>query len=147
MTESGTCQARSNVPSPHDLPRADIVIYDGSCAYCCRQVERLVRWDGRDRLASLSLHDPLAAECCPDLTHDQLMEQMYVVTREGRRYGGAAAFRYLTRRLPRLWLLAPLLHIPFSLPLWQWVYRQVARRRYRLSQDAACGDTCDVHLR
>jgi predicted DCC family thiol-disulfide oxidoreductase YuxK len=73
---------------------------------------------------------------------------MYVITPEGRRYGGAAAFRYLTRRLPRLWILAPLLHLPFSLPLWQWAYRQVARRRYQLAKSEPCeGDVCKVHFK
>jgi predicted DCC family thiol-disulfide oxidoreductase YuxK len=78
------------------------------------------------------------------------MEQMYVVDRHGRRRGGAAAFRYLTRRLPRLWLLAPIMHIPFSLPLWQWGYRQVAKRRYKIAgkNDGGCdGDACAVHFK
>jgi predicted DCC family thiol-disulfide oxidoreductase YuxK len=99
------------------------------------------------RLSFVSLHDPLVAERYPDLSHEQLMEQMYLVTQSGHRYGGAAAFRYLTRRLPRLWVLAPLLHLPFSLPLWQWAYRQVAKRRYRWNQKSDCGDTCEVHFR
>ena len=52
----------------------------------------------------MSLHDPLVGERFPDLTHEQLMEQMYVVDRAGRRHGGAGAIRYLSRRLPRLWV-------------------------------------------
>ncbi len=136
------------LPQIEDRPEADVVIYDGHCRFCTNQVRRLAQWDGRGRLAFLSLHDKRVAERWPDLTHEQLMEQMYVVTPDGRRYGGAAAFRYLTRRLPWLWLLAPMLHIPFSLPLWQWGYRQIAKRRYRLGKIEACdGDTCQIHFR
>ena len=135
------------LPSPHDLPDADVVIYDGNCVFCRGQVTRLARWDGGRRLAFVSLHDALVAERFPDLAHDQLMQQMVVVTRDGRRYGGAAALRYLTRRLPRLWPLAPLLHLPFSLPVWQWAYRQIAKRRYRLNPDAACDEACKIHQR
>jgi predicted DCC family thiol-disulfide oxidoreductase YuxK len=40
------------------------------------------------------------------------------------------------------------MHIPFSLPLWQWCYRQVAKRRYRIAGKDACdGDSCKVHYK
>ncbi len=123
----------------HDQrPQADIVIYDGQCAFCRAQVERLARWDSGGCLEFISLHDPLVAERFPDLTHEQMMTEMYVIDRRGNRFAGAAALRYLSRRLPRLWFLAPLLHLPFSLPLWQWCYRQIARRRYRLARSTEC---------
>jgi predicted DCC family thiol-disulfide oxidoreductase YuxK len=138
------------LPTIEDNPQADVVIYDGECRFCTRQVERLARWDrsGR-RLAFVSLHDPRVAERWPDLSHEMLMEQMYVVDREGRQRGGAAGFRYLTRRLPSLWALAPLMHLPFTLPLWQWGYRQVAKHRYRLmgKTDPCAAGSCDVHFK
>jgi len=137
------------LPTIHDNPTADVVIYDGDCRFCTGQVERLARLDGTGkRLAFISLHDPEVARRWPDLTHEMLMEQMYVVDRQGNRYGGAAAFRYLTRRLPWLWILAPLMHVPFTLPLWQWGYGQVARRRYQLlGKTNGCeNDACRIHL-
>jgi predicted DCC family thiol-disulfide oxidoreductase YuxK len=77
-----------------------------------------------------------------------MMRDMYLVDRAGNRHGGAAAFRYLTRKMPRLWLLAPLLHIPFTLPLWQWGYGQIAKRRYKIGGKQACdGDACKVHFK
>lgn len=138
------------LPTPRDNPQADIVIFDGNCRFCRAQVERLARWDGTgQRLAFLSLHDPEVARRFPDLTYDQLMEEMYVVDRRGRRHAGAAAIRYLSRKLPRLYVLAPLLHLPFSLPLWRWAYRQIAKRRYWLGGAAmACDDeACRFHRR
>lgn len=138
------------LPSVFDLPNADVVIYDGDCRFCTGQVENLRRISG-DRLAFISLHDPLVQERYPDLTFDQLMEQMYLVDQKGNRYGGAAAFRYLSRKLPVLFVLAPLMHIPFSLPLWQWCYRQVAKRRYLLmgkhSDNACDSDACSIHFK
>jgi predicted DCC family thiol-disulfide oxidoreductase YuxK len=131
------------LPTIDESPGADVVIYDGHCRFCTSQVRNLARWDGRRRLAFLSLHDERIPLRWPDLTHDQLMEQMYVITPDGRRFAGAAAFRYLTRRLPRLWILAPVMHIPFSLPVWQWLYRQVAKRRYFAGKTEECeGDVC-----
>ena len=142
-----------HLPTPAELPDADLVIYDGDCRFCTGQVQNLARWDGKGRLAFISLHDPEVARRFPDLTREQMMEQMYVVDQQGQKYGGAAAFRYLTTRLPRLYLLAPIMHLPFTLPLWQWGYRQVAKHRYLLmgktgsSENACEGDACKVHFK
>jgi predicted DCC family thiol-disulfide oxidoreductase YuxK len=137
------------LPSPAERPDAPVLIYDGHCKFCTAQVQKLARWDGKGRIAFLSLHDPEVPRRWPDLTHEMLMEQMYLVDPAGNRYGGASAFRYLTRQLPRLWILAPLLHIPFALPLWQFLYRQIARRRYLLGKTTdQCDDgACRVHFK
>ena len=138
---------RNRLPTPTERPQADVVIYDGECRFCSGQVQRLARWDKAGRLAYLSLHDPEVSRRYPDLSYQQLMDAMYLVDQEGNRYGGAAAFRYLSRKLPHLWCVAPLMHVPFTLPLWQWMYRQVARRRYGLLQDSQCEDgVCKTHL-
>jgi hypothetical protein len=48
--------------------------------------------------------------------------------------------------LRRLWWLAPVLHIPLSMPVWQWLYRQIADRRYRWGTVDDCADEgCTVH--
>lgn len=138
-----------HLPSPADLPGAPVLIYDGHCKFCSGQVKNIARWDGKGRVAYLSLHDPEVARRWPDLTHELLMEQMYLVDPQGNRHAGAAAFRYLTRALPLLWILAPLLHIPFTLPVWQYLYRQIAKRRYLLGKTTdACDDGgCKVHFK
>jgi predicted DCC family thiol-disulfide oxidoreductase YuxK len=134
------------LPRPEDRPGSDVVIYDGQCAMCTRQVRRLVWWDCQGHLSYLSLHDPLVSERYPDLSHETLMQAMVIVDRDGRRHVGASAVRFLTRRLRRLWWLAPLLHIPGSLPVWRFLYRQVAQRRYRLGGKTECtSDACQRH--
>lgn len=133
---------------PDQRPSADVVIYDGHCRFCRGQVERLAKFDRSGRLAFLSLHDPRVAQRYPDLSYDQLMAQMYLVDGRGVRHAGASAIRYLSRKLPLLWALAPFLHLPGSLPVWQWLYQQVARRRYRWGKLAeSCDDgSCAVHF-
>ncbi len=98
----------------------------------------------------MSLHDPAVNDRYPDLTHEQMMKQIYVINQAGQRFGGAAAIRYLTRRLPRLWWAAILTHIPFTLPLQQWVYDIVAKRRYKIANKNGTVDcdngSCDIHF-
>ena len=136
----------TRLPTPAERPDADIVIYDGHCRICTAQIKKLLWWDCQGKLAYLSLHDPEVARRFPDLTHEQLMREMVVVDRHGKRHPGAEAIRYLSRRLRRLWWLAPILYIPLSLPLWRWLYRQVAKRRYKFGKTAECdGGTCSLH--
>ncbi len=138
------------LPAPSTRPGSDIVIYDGNCRFCTGQVQNLARWDTKNRLSFLSLHDPEVARRFPELTHEQLMQEMYVVDPRGKRYAGADAFRYLTTRLPRLYALAPLMHIPLTRPLWRWGYRQVAKRRYAIAGktgEACDSDACSVHFK
>lgn len=137
-----------HLPDPDEKPDADVVIWDGKCNFCRGQVERLYRFDRGNRLAYISLHDPRVAELCPNLSYQQLMDQLWLVTPSGQQYGGADAGRYLSRKLPTLWWLMPLLHIPFSMPLWRWLYGKIAERRYRIAGIHCDEDgTCDIHRR
>lgn len=134
------------LPDPESKAGADVVIWDGKCRFCRQQVERLARFDFWGKLAYLSLHDPRTQSLCPNLSFQELMDQLWVVTSDGRQFGGADAGRYLSRKLPGLWWLAPLLHVPFSMPLWRWIYAKIAAQRYRLA-GIQCDDqgTCDLH--
>lgn len=134
------------LPAPAEHPSRDVVIYDGHCKFCTSGVGWVAWLGGRSRLTFVSLHDPQVADLVPELTHDDLMREMVVVDRRGKRYAGASAFRYLTRKLPLLWPLAPFLHIPGSLPLWQWAYLRFARIRYRFGKNQCDGDTCKIHF-
>lgn len=135
----------SALPTPADRPAADVVIYDGRCKFCTASVRKLQRYDRRGRLAFVSLHDPEVGRRWPDLTPDELMQYMYVVTPEGRKFRGAKAFKYLSTRLPALYWTAPLLHLPGLMPLWQACYRAFAKRRYRWGRVESCDDgSCKI---
>ncbi|HWA99898.1 MAG TPA: DUF393 domain-containing protein [Pirellulales bacterium] len=140
-----TNDATAEFPTPTARPAATIVVFDGQCRFCRGSVQRLKRLDLFGQLAYLSLHDPEVQRRWPDLRHDDLMRNMLVVEPNGQRYWGAAAFRCLTRRLPALWPLAPLLHIPFSLPVWQRLYQFVAQRRYLFGRVESC-DSGSCHI-
>ena len=79
-----------------------VVLYDGQCRFCIGQIANLRRLDFFHRLRFVSLHEASVALEYPDLSHEQLMEQMWLVTPKGDRYAGAYALRYLTRFLPAL---------------------------------------------
>ena len=124
-------------------PDHDTVLYDGRCRFCRSQIAVLRRLDLRGRLAFTSLHDPSVATSFPELTQDDLLAQMYVVSSTGQARGGAEAVRYLSRTLPLLWPAAVLLHVPGSLPLWKALYAFVARHRLKIA--GSCDDgSCKI---
>ncbi|MBL8828010.1 MAG: DUF393 domain-containing protein [Planctomycetaceae bacterium] len=132
--------ASLGLPTPADRPTADVLLFDGHCRFCLAAVRRLRALDTRGQLAFLSLHEPEVAERYPDLTHEQLMTDMYLVDQSGRRHAGVEAYRHMSLHMPWLWPLAPILWLPFSLPLWKFLYRQVAKRRYLIFGK---GQSCD----
>jgi predicted DCC family thiol-disulfide oxidoreductase YuxK len=125
-------------------PPRDTVLYDGHCRFCRSQIAILRRLDLTGRLTFTSLHDPSVAADFPEISHDDLLSEMFVVDRQGRTHRGAGAVRYLSRHLAALWPLALPLHIPGSMPLWRWLYGVVARNRYRIAGTCDEG-TCRLH--
>jgi predicted DCC family thiol-disulfide oxidoreductase YuxK len=108
----------------------------------------LRRVDRRGLLRFLSAQDPATHERYPDLGRDRLEREMYVVTAAGKRLPGIEAVRYLSRRLPLLWPLALILHLPGTAGLWRWVYAKVAEHRYFFGRTGGCcairGDHADT---
>jgi predicted DCC family thiol-disulfide oxidoreductase YuxK len=123
-------------------PPRDTVLYDGQCRFCRGQIAMLRQLDPCGMLDYTSLHDPSVARDFPEISRASLLEEMVVVDRRGRTWHGAAAVRYLSRHLVMLWPLAVPLHIPGSGPLWQWLYRLVAKNRYRIA--GKCDENCRV---
>ncbi len=123
----------------------DTVLYDGQCVFCTKGIQNLKRLDLFKSLEFVSLHDPSTVTRFPDLTYEMKMDQMWVVSADGNRYGGADAVRYLSRRLPLLYPLAPLLHFPGTQWLWKKLYKFVANRRYRIAGRNCSEGTCSLH--
>jgi predicted DCC family thiol-disulfide oxidoreductase YuxK len=159
--ESGQLNSRWDLRFPHPIeqPRSIVVVFDGRCRFCTQQVRWLHRLDFARRISFISLHDPWVARWWPPLTYDLLMQQIYVIPPHPDRpddlparqtwYPGARGARYLAWRLPLLWPVALLLSLPGTLPLWQMIYRWIARQRYRFGTlGPACDPdgTCDLHF-
>ncbi|MEQ1824802.1 MAG: DUF393 domain-containing protein [Pirellula sp.] len=129
--------------SPNKKP---VVLYDGQCNFCRSQINLIRRLGGQSRLEFVSLHEPGVRESYPDLSIEQLMDQMWIVAPDGQRYGGAFAVRYLAHKLPLLWPIVPALHIPGTMKLWQFLYKQVAKYRYRIAgRTCEPNGTCSLH--
>jgi predicted DCC family thiol-disulfide oxidoreductase YuxK len=126
--------ATTTAPPPAASAGRARILYDGQCAFCRKSVAQLRRLDWLGQLSYLDARDTghLPAGDVA-LEPDRLLEEMHVLTADGRRlYHGFAALRWLAWRLPLLWAAAPLLYIPGVPGLGQRLYLWVARNRFRL---------------
>lgn len=123
-----------------------MVIYDSQCPLCTATVQKLAAWDRFHRLAFIPLQDPEVTRRWPYLNREHLMQKIHLISSGGRIYRGAEVLRVLTRRIPRLWALAPLVHIPGSLPVWQWLYGAISHGRSIFGRREVCAPgTCSWH--
>ena len=118
------------------------VIYDGDCAFCLHSVNWLRRFDWRHVLTFANFRDPSdpIVQAVP-ATPERLQEEMHVwPAARNRIYHGFGGFRWLSWRLPLLWLIAPFLYLPLAPWIGQKVYLWIARNRFRLMpcRDGVC---------
>jgi predicted DCC family thiol-disulfide oxidoreductase YuxK len=119
---------------------APLVLYDGNCAFCSAQAERLGRLAG-GRVVLRPLQQEGLLETFPGLSRDEAMREMKLIDGCGRVYGGAeAVVRALELGSSGLGLLARAYYLPGLRPLTDRLYTWVAKNRYRLF---GRGETCE----
>src|SRR5215212_7460397 len=112
-----------------------MAIYDGLCVLCQQSKRLIERLDWRHRVEFLDVHDWSVVETrYAQLSFEQAMGQMHVVTSDGQLIGGFEGVRSLLRDLPLgfpLWLL---FRLPGMTRMGNTVYRFIARHRYRINK-------------
>ena len=114
-----------------------VLIYDGDCEFCRRQVRIVERRDTR------GLVEPVPFQSADleryGVSRRAAEEAMHLVSPAGAVWRGAQAARELLRLLPGLQPLAWLFRAPGAMFVAEHVYRWIARRRHRFGcQSAAC---------
>lgn len=115
------------------------LVYDGQCRLCRSAVAWIGRLDRRGRILPLDLHREAerVAKRAPQLTREDLLAAVYLITPECEALPGFEAVRRLSRLLPGLWLLAPALHAPGAALIGPALYHWVSANRHALS---GCGE-------
>lgn len=108
------------------------VLYDGSCGLCKRTIATLRALDvfGRVDMWDVLADWPQLAARWPTLAQGACLEDMHVITDQGRIYTGFYGYRALAWHLPLGWLLLPILYTPGVPFVGVRIYSLVARRRH-----------------
>ena len=119
----------------------DVVVYDGACAFCRQQIDRIRRWDNAGRFEYVPRQTPDLDHRFPQLKEGDFNTGMRLIDPSGNVFVGADAVYHIAKQLPRWRWCSWLYRVPGLHGLSRWVYNQVARRRLRLGQscdDQAC---------
>ena len=104
-----------------------VILFDGTCGFCRRSVERILRWDRDGRLRPVALQDPEADELLRGMAEERKLASWHLVTPDGAVFSAGAAFPPLLRLLPGG---RPLAALTAAFPgLSERGYRYVARTR------------------
>ena len=119
-----------------------LVLFDGLCPLCQGSVAWLKRLDWFRAVDFKDARDPSNIPSMdPPLALSRLLEEMHLVTTDLKKsLHGFKAFRYISWRIPLLFLLAPFMYIPGIPWLGQKIYLWVARNRFNLvpCKDGVC---------
>ena len=114
------------------------VLFDGDCGLCQWTVRQLRRLDRHRRLEFLPLQRAASVEARPDLAaisrRYALIDELHVVTPDGRVAAGGDAALHILDVLPGGWLLRPWARLGVVRTAVGIVYRAVADRRHRIGR-------------
>ena len=110
-----------------------LVIYDGECMFCRRQLGNLKRFSG-GRFEAISFREPGFFERHPEVTPEECQKAIQFVSAEGRKYSGAEAVARIVSLNP-IWLPVKWIYfVPGLRRLWDVVYENISLNRYKISR-------------
>jgi predicted DCC family thiol-disulfide oxidoreductase YuxK len=117
------------------------VVFDGDCGFCRRSIEYLKVMDllGKcEYIAFQSVGDLRVLHS--DLTPEKVKSELYLITSDGRLYGGYFAFRQLGWIMPMLYPALAVMYFPGAGIVGSRVYRFIAQNRYLFHVNQTCKD-------
>ena len=129
------------MPTLADQSERPVVVYDGQCPFCLKQVEKMRRRDDRGAFEYVPRQDEGLEARFPKLAEGDFNTGMRLVVPEGPIHVGADAVYHIARELRGWRLWAWLYRVPGLGLLCRVAYAWVAKNRQRLAQsceDGAC---------
>jgi len=115
------------------LPAVGWILYDGGCGFCYRWVHF---WEKVIERRGFSLKDLQSAweDGSLKIARQNLLDDILVLTRDGKLERGADAYLFMARRIWWAWPFYAIFRLPvFHAMLWQG-YRWFNRNRYHFSR-------------
>ena len=120
-----------------------ILIYDGHCPFCRKQVQNLRGLVG-ERFAVESFQEKGVLERYPELTHAECMKEIKLVVKKGHILGGAHAIFYTLSLSPFYRPLRWLYQTPGFKQILNFFYAVIAKNRYKIQKKDCPDGTCFI---
>ena len=129
----------TNLSDQLSTPRRPIVVYDGQCAFCIRQVTKMKQRDRNDTFDYLPNQTEGLELEFPKLMEQDLNAGMRLINTDSTVSVGADAVYQITRRLDGWRHLAWLYRVPILRWVFRATYAWVAKNRHRLAEQCTDG--------
>lgn len=116
------------------------LVFDGNCRMCSRFAAALRRRDRHGIIEIVPSQAPGVQARFPWIPAAAFSEAIQLVDGTGRTWQGADALEQIIGVLPRVRWIAWMFRVPLIRPIADWIYRWVARNRYRFG----CSDHCQL---
>ena len=124
-----------------------VVVYDGECPFCLKQIERIQRRDHWGRFEYAARQKPGLEKRFPRLADEDFNSGMRLVTPDGVIQVGADAVYHIARQLPVWRRLAWLYRMPLLHGVARLAYKWIAAHRQSLGRvcaDSSCTNPADA---
>src|SRR5260221_6203689 len=112
-----------------------VILYDGLCALCNQSVRVVKRLDWARAFVYTDIQEwDTVHSRYPQLDRNAISGAMHVIPSDGKVYAGYEGVRQIIKRLPLLFWLYPIMHLPGIKWLGPKVYGWVAAHRYQLNR-------------
>lgn len=119
----------SELPRSSQPQQGAVILFDGVCNLCNNSIQFIIRRDPKARFRFAPLQSAAAESLLQSAGAGPLPDSI-VLVQDGRVYTQSGAVLRVARGLRGLWPLA-YAFIVIPRPLRDWVYRLIARNRYR----------------
>lgn len=113
-----------------------VVIYDGNCGFCQKQIARIRRWDRNSVFEFVPSQETRLIERFPQLAEEDFNTGLRLIDPSGRVHVGADGTYQIARRLPFWRHIVWLYRVPGLTTICRAAYRWIAANRQSL------GGTC-----
>jgi predicted DCC family thiol-disulfide oxidoreductase YuxK len=130
------------------------VLFDGGCPLCTKEIAHYQRLNAKAAppFGEVVFLNLVGGEVVVEdlleqmqVTKDDAMRRMHVVTEDAKIVTSADAFREMWARLPYWRGIVPFCAIPGVMPAANWAYNKFAERRYAFRRNAA--ETAPCHIK
>ncbi|MCP3027389.1 thiol-disulfide oxidoreductase DCC family protein [Halobacillus sp. A5] len=108
-----------------------IVFYDAQCPFCYHVKKSVKRFDWNNRMKWVSVQEVKENGEYPYLEGKPILEEIHLLTKEGRVLEGFKSIRFILLQLPVFSLLALYLYLPGMEMMGARFYKWFSARRYQ----------------
>jgi predicted DCC family thiol-disulfide oxidoreductase YuxK len=125
------------------MPISGAIIYDGECAFCIKQVQRIQKFDKKAQFMYDIRQNKNITNLYPELKEYENVDGLRFCSKEHTAYIGADAVFQIYNKLSPFNLLAWTYKVPGLNLIFKAIYAWIAKNRYKFSEK--CKDeVCEI---